>query len=350
MFALAWRAVASDERMLALPPQPILIFEHPAHGDFMARIVGRRRSTIQISHTFARAVGREVGLEAPLILSAVLGARPVSTPARAAVIRAVHDLAILFVVHHELSHLVGGHVAWRAASSSAPRRAFDEVNLGLGDDDSAGATTSSREAREAYYLEVEADNSGLQWLMQSRPPASLGRLSGHGRVALVDSTGDARVLSFRMLMVAVWLVMRLTEARRNPRIVKPSASHPRPAARLLAAIATMMEHFALLTELRADASGQRIQTLGEQQAEDSRLFVTEVVRPVLRVDWSRPGAPLVSGSLSKTLPLVLRDLHNLLLIRKATTPGGIELEQLERLRRRMNRTLAPHRYATARTT
>jgi len=56
----------------------------------------------------------------------------------------------------------------------------------------------------------------------------------------------------------------------------------------------------------------------------------------------------VPGDGWATLPSILRDLLNLLMVRKAATPAGIELEQLERLRRRMDRTLAPYRYARTR--
>jgi hypothetical protein len=347
MFDLAWRAIVADDRMMTLPEKPTLTIVPPADGNLVARIGGRRRTTIRVSRAFAQAVHDEVTGHAPLMSSMVPGSDPASAENRRRVVRAFEDLAILFVVHHELSHLVSGHVAWCAASHESVR-GFDEVSLGIAESGSAADSIPSRDARQAYFLEVEADSSGLQWLMQSRPPASLARLVSGARVPLADTTGADRVISFRMLMAVVWLVIRLTEARRDSRIVRPSPSHPRPAARLLATIATMMEQFAQLTELRADARGQLIQRLGEQQAADSRLFITEVVRPVLSADWSRPGIPLVPGSISATLPVILGDLLNLLMVRKARTPAGIELERLERLRRRMNRILAVHRYAQTR--
>lgn len=351
MFDQAWDGLVADDRLIVTPRRPTLSLQTSAHDDFMAKISGRRELTLAVAPGFAEAVEQEVNAHASILAGVVLGKPTVRAGVRQSVVGAAADLAVLFVMYHELSHLIGGHVDWLAARPSRSHSsAFDEVRLGVADASAKReSVVSVRTIREAYYLEVEADGTGLQALMQSKPPASLTRLITGWKEPVADATGTERLVTFRLLMAVTWLVIRLTEVRRDPRISGVSPTHPRPAARLLSAIATLLEQYAVLTELRADAAGQLVQQLSAQQADDSRTFINHILAPIMRADWARgKTAHLSPGSISTILPDIVRDLLNLLLVRKAMTPAGIELERLERLRRYMNRVLAPYRYMRTR--
>ena len=310
----------------------------------LAEIAGAGRPTIRIWKRFAAAIEAGITEQSRVIATAAFDRRQTSQTLTSAAVSTCVDAAARFVILHEMFHLLSGHVGLLRARAGKKRSAFDELSIGAGRSGAGGA--SEPDLLQAYYLEIEADNTALQWLMQEEPLDVVSTMKRRREAPVADLTGRERVIGFRLLVATIWLVIRHLEARRSKR-TKRSDSHPLPAARVLAAIGTIGEQFAELTELRSDREGQMHQVLSAAQADALRVLFRQVLRPVMTASWSHRKARPFSG-INRTLPLLIVDLAALLQFREPTLPPGIELRKLERLRLEMTRTLAPHRIFSTR--
>ena len=188
------------------------------------------------------------------------------------------------MILHEAYHIFGGH--FDALDTLAGEAAFrlDETGPAFSFDSRAPNPVPPN---LAYFLELEADSSALQWLMQIAVPTTVQAFLDAlepGRDAiepdgLFDLEEPARSAVFRALLAAIWLVMLLLESRRHG----PSGTHPLSGARLLAATSTIMEQFAEI-DVSLSAEG-RSAVLDADQADDTIHFLTEVVKPVALAAW-----------------------------------------------------------------
>jgi hypothetical protein len=332
------------------PGGPTLRISEDPDDERTAVIWLRERPEIEVFSSFLREIRADVDANAEAILAACLGDVPAveAEAKRPALLDAVLHLSHSFVLLHELFHVLCGHAdELRQARGGL---ALDEVHLGLAD--RAAATASDEEVSEAYYRELEADDTAIQWLIHAVPLEPLTPVlvySGSGRRAprksMGLSRGRSRVLSFRVLLVTLWLMIRLFERRRGAKLRARRARHPLPAARLLAAVATALEEYSAADTSRIDrATGKKLQTLDDRHVILMRGFFREVLKPVLVAPW--PGLVVhLDDDGWETSPIwIAMESGNLLLKRPAETAPGIELEHLERLRPRMMERLEAYRY------
>lgn len=332
------------------PGVPALRISEDPENARTALIWLRERPEIEVFSGFLRDIRADVEANAEAILAACLGDVPAADAEakRAALLDAVLHLSHSFVLLHELFHVLCGHADELRQARGA--LALDEVHLGLSDD---GAVPPGDEAvSEAYYRELEADDTAIQWLIHAVPLDALAPVlvyPGSGRRAprrsMGLSRGRSRVLSFRVLLVTLWLMIRLFERRRGAELRAHGARHPLPAARLLAAIATALEEYSAADTSRIDqATGKKLQILDDRHVILMRSFFREVLKPVLVAPW--PGLVVrLDDDGWETSPIwIAMESGNLLFKRPAETAPGIELERLERLRPRMMERLEAYRY------
>jgi hypothetical protein len=258
--------------------------------------------------------------------------------ADAGLVRAiVIDLAHRFVVLHEAYHYVGGHFAALQTVLGDSAYSLDETGPLFSLE---GDGRSTIEPSLAYYLELEADSSGLQWLMQTRLPESLEALYQAGDPqapglrderpeGIFDLDEPHRTAVFRMLMAAVWHVLLLLESRRHGM----SHTHPLSGARLLAVISTMLEQFVEVDVVVGDEG--RTATLDTDQRELAIAFFAEIVTPVALAPWST-GPPPINGpshdrSAAADAAIVLDEFRRLMSSEVPASPHGQQLVELQTL-------------------
>jgi hypothetical protein len=342
--------IHASELLRRRPGVPTLRISEDPENVRTALIWLRERPEIEVFSGFLREIRADVDANAEAILAACLGDLPAADAQakRTALLEAVLHLSHSFVLLHELFHVLCGHAdELRQARGGL---ALDEVHLGLSSEDGS-APPDDDAVSEAYYRELEADDTAIQWLIHAVPLDALAPVlvyPGSGRRAprrsMGLSRGRSRVLSFRVLLVTLWLMIRLFERRRGAEIRERGARHPLPAARLLAAVATALQEFAAADSWRMEASGKKVQTLDDHHVAPMRTFFREVLKPVLLAPW--PGLVVrLDDDGWETSPIwIAMESGNLLLQRPAETAPGMELERLERLRPRMMERLAAYRY------
>ena len=261
------------------------------------------------------------------------------------------ELLLSFVILHEIFHILCGHVDERKASSPvAARLAFEEHSLNLASGRDHESTKSLTQViRESYYMELEADNCALQCLFQLPLPKSfieiLSCFENEGETteftSLDECGGVRKVVGYRFLLVVTWQMIQIMEARRGSDLRKRFDDHPYPGARLLAAIATLLEGFA---GLAIDKAGDRTITLDENTSSGMKLFSDQVLKPVLKQDWPvRDESNALSGV--EAFPLwIAKETLNLLKHEEPETDSGRELAELDCVRRQMVERMSNYRY------
>lgn len=332
------------------PGTPTLRISTDPENRQTALIWPRARPEIEVFSGFLHEIRADVEANGEAVAAACLGDVP-AEQARAmqpALIGAVLHLSHSFVLLHELFHILCGHADESRQARGA--LALDEVHLGL--DAPGAAPPADDEVLMAYYRELEADDTAIQWLIHAVPleplaPVLVSPASGRRapRRSMGLSQGRARVVSFRMLLVTLWLMIRLFERKRGAALRAHGARHPLPAARLLAAIATALEEYARADGWRMDASsGKKVQTLEDRHVKSMRGFFRQVLKPVLVAPWAGLVVRLDDDGWETSPLWIAMETGNLLLQRPPETEPGMELERLERLRPRMLARLEAYRY------
>ena len=320
-----------------------------------AQIWPERPPRIEISRQFVSEVARLINLQQDLIVKSCLDgieydSSDVATTNLIAEI--ANELLMSFVILHEIFHVLCGHVDERVASSGETKLAFEEhtLNVGEGANGIYDSPVSPKQVdRESYYMELEADNCALQCLFQlPLPIASIEMLScfkdeneATESTSIDECGGVRKLVGYRLLLVVIWQMIQIMEARRGPYLRKRFVDHPYPGARLLAAISTILEGFA---GLAVDKAGDRTLTLDEHTSSDMKLFNEEVLKPVLKQDWPvRSETDALSGV--ETFPFwVAKETLNLLKQQEPETDSGRELEELNSVRRLMVERMSNYRY------
>ena len=132
-------------------------------------------------------------------------------------------IAEQFVMHHELFHLLCGHLDQHIASAPGHHLALEENQTALHASVSIpfdGPMSAEREL--SLFIELEADNSALQWLADR---CAIGDLTtvlpsmADGAVPISRALPADQAVAFRLCFAAVWLVLLLFErsgASKNP--------------------------------------------------------------------------------------------------------------------------------------
>lgn len=317
---------------------------------------------VYVSRAFIRELSAELRSSQVTLRSSCL---PDANPRHAAqleplIAEIVLDLSASFVVLHELFHVLNGHTADLMAASKRRRRrlsleeAAHLVALRLdvmAVSPTAGSPAAKDEMLHAYYLEVEADNSALQWLMQAVPISSplralidLVSADDIGALEIAQlPDGWGRVLAFRALLTALTVTVRLLERQRGDATRAPTPGHPYPMARLFAGAFTIMQQFAEITDMEVDADGAQRRRLSRLEAKDMRTFFEMIVRPLVSAPWAQRDPAAAADGFEIHGPRISAELANLLLGRGPQTEPACELLRIQRLRDLMNRRLARHR-------
>jgi hypothetical protein len=343
-----WSTLGEDTRIVKMPAMPTIAF--PASAGSTALIWPGEPARIEVFQEFIGEIGDVVNSSAGALMAACLDGLEIEggQEAEAMVKRAALDLMQSFVILHEVFHLLCGHVEEFSRRDEELNRPLDEMHFGIdnsGFDERPTMALAQDELLKAYFREVEADDCALQCLLQLPMQDALLEI-----VASIDTpddsiptqplqlTGFAQVVAFRLVFASAWTIMWLFEARRSQEIRKASHRHPLPAARLLAALFTIMEEFAGLIST-PDGRGRRSCILSETTAASSRLFLDAVLKPVFKMPW--PDLPNVA---ELSPQIIVLDLASLMLNREPQSAAGRELSRLNGIRSEMTRRLRPYRY------
>lgn len=265
---------------------------------------------------------------------------------------ALYSMAEQFVIHHELFHLLCGHLDQQVKASRRIRLSISETP---GAHRSAAAMADiSRGTVQSLYIEMEADNSAVQFLVDQCAIADLATVFPYledGPRVLSMLEGPIKAPAFRLFFAAVWLVLWLFEDLRNG---AASISHPWPSARLLALLFTLLPYYADMASAPADGDGEHFALLTEHTAALATEYMLEVVSPAMKfvlalADDDQVVQQFKEPDLSRSdlFADVLLDLKSLLFGDQVKTPGALQLLELERRRGEFTRLFAPYRYFSA---
>lgn len=255
---------------------------------------------------------------------------------------ALYVIAEQFMIHHELFHVIGGHLDHKVAASGGKALDLDESGalcLEFGENTSEEL---SAEMALALYIELEADNSALQMLADY---CSLGDLANVLQqtpvpVPIVECTGRDRVLAFRLVFAGVWLLLLALEQGASQRRQPLRLTHPWPAARLMSLLFTLMPYFIDGVEVRSDDRGQQIATLTTETKALTLQYLQEVVEHTMKFVLAHADTDRVIARFRTPDPQrsdlfadVLHDLHALLFDEEVNTAGGRQMLALASNRR-----------------
>lgn len=262
------------------------------------------------------------------------------------VLSAVEEVAISFILLHEIFHLMGGHLDWLSKTRKIVH--FDEHNLGLAFADRSSTASKKGPSRSSfitsYVLESEADCNAIQWLIQYAALGQFQKLLRTNRAPVMDFAPRQRRVAFRLTLAAVWLVIRRMEATRAIRMQSSRKTHPLPITRLFMAFGTFMQEHSVISDIQFDEEGGGQHKLSDEDVRSMRDFLQQVLSPVLKTDWNPGSAAVPAKSLEAQMTLYFPDFANHMLNREVETVVGREMLQMERARFRMDRTLKPFRY------
>ena len=255
-----------------------------------------------------------------------------------AALATLYDLALHFVLLHELYHVYEGHLVYLGREKGTA--AVVESTVGLGG--------SALEADVAYFLELEADGSALTSLVSHLAFEHIESIARQaGEVSTTDPCvhelrGDARDTGFRAALAALWITIALIERHRAP-----DGAMPRALARLLGAVSGLMAWYAELDALRVDERGAVLQRLTGEQASSLRRFLDQVVRPVATA-LEAPPPGVESGTLgffegAADRAAFFADLRALVANARPDGTAGRQLVACEARRRDLERALGPGR-------
>lgn len=294
-------------------------------------------------------------------LAALLDPAAPSAPAgeRLEAVRiALYSIAEQFVTHHELFHLLCGHLDQRIASSKARRLSLEEFELAAAARANSASMQGDEASQLALFIELEADNSALQFLADKCVIGDLVALFPSLKAAPVPLSqldGADKAPAFKVCFAAVWLVLWLFEDLRDG---EPSRSHPWPATRVLAVLFTLLPYYADIPDRTLeDRGGERFAVLTEQTATLATEYLREVVRPAMKFALAladdeqvlrqyRSPDPALSGLFAD----VLLDLQALIFDAEVKTPGGLQLLAVGRRRAAFGDLFKPYRYFDPETT
>ena len=346
VFESLWRTIATSDSLQRLPPRVGLRLSKRVNASQCARIEWGTSVRILVSTWFANNLHEELSHFAAQICRLAF-ASPASRKRRqAAVLSAIEEVAISFVLLHELFHLMGGHLDWLAKKRNIAQ--FDEDSLGLAFESGSANGSQTRPTRASlvtsYVLESEADCNAIQWLIQH---ASLGRLSKLLRTKqapVMHFRTAQRHVAFRLALGAVWLVIRRMEASRAQQMQSRRNTHPLPITRLFMAFGTFVQEYSVISEIHFDEEGGGQHTLSDEDVRSMRDFLKQILGPILKTDWNPEKSIVPMQSLEGQMTLYFPDFANHMLNREVTTDVGREMLEMEKARFRMDRALKPYRY------
>lgn len=304
----------------------------PGHSEHLA-IVEMNSGTLRTLH-------QTIADSSTAILAAIAPANE-SVIAPDLTLTSVYDVAVHFILLHELYHIYEGHLDF--LSDSKGRRVLSEVERCFTGDD------PGLDRETAYYLEMEADGSALVSLLTHvafhsivEQAAIIGPVEP-AQTFVQELSDEPRLFGYRIILCAVWIVGALVEVNR------PQDSHSAlPLARMLSLVSTLMSWFIEADDLAVNEQGELIQRLNEHHPELIARFLNHVAKPVVVHLWQFPRSVSDTSNalFSSTVELeqFLRDIQSLIGRQPATSPATQQIIASEQLRIETEEQLARHRF------
>lgn len=324
---------------------PILDFQLWDKSRFNARVRHRgkdaERATVEVNTGLLLSVFNTIDASTDMVYRCVLGSSSNEKIDQDVLCTIVYDVALHFVLLHEMYHIYEGHMAYLHARRGIA--VFQELGRCFdGSDEDLDTET-------AYFLEFEADGSALVSLLTHIELASLRQvvatvesLEEHC-VVVQDFPGLARDIGFRLILSATWIVASLMESGRNQ-----DQKTVLPRARMLSLVSTLMSWYAELDNLRQTNAGELIQRLDDSQASKTRAFLEHIAKPVLTTHWqlhkSDNDKIATVGYNPEDIEQFGRDLQILLFRQPARTVASKQVVSCERIRMTVEPLLRPYRY------
>jgi hypothetical protein len=348
-FSVVWGELSEDSQILDEPPNLSLSLSDRLSSRRAARIRGGKRIVIEVSTQFAQNLEDGFSEVQSILVNLMSGSSAAERLDPTEVVELFRELTSTFVILHEIFHLIAGHIGWILSKRRGWN--FDEEALGLqldsGRRKKAGPEPSYAAIADAYLLESEADCTAVQWMILSMSQPTIRRILGTRARTIMTIPKQRRVVAFRLVVAAVWLVIRTMESARREVIANNSKTHPLPSTRAYTVFGECLSAYSVIDDLRYDSQGGGQHTLSDDDVNSMNEFLKKVLLPVLRSDWNPRSETLPPSSLEAQLLYYFPDFGNHLLNRPVATAVGREMLRMERARFRMHRSLRRFRYYRA---
>lgn len=342
-----WKAIKADERLTGSPPAPS--FELVADPSLaVAQIKLHETPAIEVSTNFVGEILDDLDKNFQHVCASVLSGLEYNeddSETTDFVRKALVEQIISFVNLHELFHILSGHLRDLQQQSHVEIESLSEQTLGMA---SSSNMPCQEDIDESYYREFEADNCALQSMVQlpmrMETVEFLSAVEVDGGILthrLIDCEGIPRIIGFRLIGVATWLMVRLIESKRQTEIQATFNDHPLPQARLLSCLTTMQEEYASLTAEIVDGKAERSITPSKEQSDQIVKFAELVLKPLMLY---LPPIENTSNSTSTGLADLGHDMVRLMFGGEMMTDAGREVFRLQSLRETMENRLSQLRY------
>lgn len=339
----------------ATRPSPRLTLDRTPLADVTARIhrVGREHVQIQFGDGFLKSLLNLIdGLDDEQ-LSKLLqpdGASAADAKTLEDTRIVLYSVAEQFLMHHELFHLLCGHLDQRSAELGEAGFAIDELELAASAKAQPGKRRPSTKADLPFFVELEADASAIQFLADRAAMGDIARIIANAEDRPISELeGQERATAFRLCIASVWLVMLLFEGLHDGD--DASLSHPWPAARIMGLLFALAPFYASITDITEDAKGDRFTVLTGDTPERMTDYLINAVKPAMKFAVALvDGNQIVAGyqkpdpGRSNLFVDTLRDLAALIFNKEVTTPSGRQLDGLMRRRTHFLKLMRPYRY------
>jgi hypothetical protein len=346
LFAAAWRSILQSESLKRLPPNLKVRFSRRIDARQCARIEWNGNVRIVISTKFAVELHRELAELAPTLVGLAFASTKARRKRCLEAVCTIEDLAVSFILFHEIFHLMGGHLDWTSQQRGLAQ--FDEQKLWLAFSTRSPERSSKRFGRTdlstSYVLESEADCNAIQWLLQYAELSGLRQLLRSKGQPVIEWAPEKRQTAFRLALAAVWLVIRKLESLRASWLQPRGTTHPLPVTRVFMAFGTFLREYSSISDLEYDEAGGGQRRLTGKDVTSMREFLLHAMGPVLKADWSPGKETVPPNSLEGQMRIYFPDFANHMLNREVKTRVGRQILQMERARFRMDRTLRPFRF------
>lgn len=194
------------------------------------------------------------------------------------VLDTVFKMAIHFVLLHELFHVLFGHMYLTKDNNG---------QLFMSERSDLVGEQNSDKINRYYFLELEADNSAIEWMIAFTEIGDVSKLlerckligAGKG-TSLSELDYPAKQFAYKLLFISVWLVIALFENDRLDPTPDQAASHPMPKVRLITAIHSMIKFYALLSVESRGEQGLFVK-LDDPEIESIHEFTEAVSAPFI---------------------------------------------------------------------
>lgn len=342
-------------KVCATKPSPTLTLDRTPLAEVTARVqrVGPKHVQIQFGDVFLKSLLNLIDGISDEQLSQLL--QPGASSAADA--KALEDTRIVlysvaeqFLMHHELFHLLCGHLDQRAVELGDAGFALDELELAASAKSQPVKKRPSTKADLPFFVELEADASAIQFLADRAAMGDIARIIANAKARPISELeGDERAMAFRLCIASVWLVMLLFEGLRDGD--EASFSHPWPAARLMGLLFALAPFYATIIDITEDVNGDRFTVLNGDTRERMTDYLINAVKPAMKFAVGLVDGDQVVAGYQRPDPCrsnlfvdTLRDLAALIFNKEVITPGGRQLDRLMRKRAQFLKLMRPYRY------